>query len=138
MTLRHFSDQLATLSGYKAEFKVFRPSLGLTLTPDTTVCYNQDIWLVAVGSGGSADDYSYTWNAQAGTDSLLINPRNDTTIYLRFGDDCMQEFIYDSIDIKVLPPLKILQERLWMLHGSWFILHLSSPISQSPTGGGTT
>jgi hypothetical protein len=60
-----------------------------------------------VGSGGSADDYSYTWNAQAGTDSLLINPRNDTTIYLRFGDDCMQEFIYDSIDIKVLPPLKI-------------------------------
>ena len=107
VTLRHFSDQLATLSGYKAEFKAFRPSLGLTLTPDTTVCYNQDIWLVAVGSGGSADDYSYTWNAQAGTDSLLINPRNDTTIYLRFGDDCMQEFIYDSIVIKVLSPLKI-------------------------------
>ncbi len=107
VTLRHFSDQLATLSGYKAEFEAFRPSLSLKLTPDTTVCYNQDIWLIAEGNGGSSVDYSFTWNGVLGKDSLLINFTNDTTVYLRFGDDCMQEFIYDSIVIKVLDPLKI-------------------------------
>ena len=107
VTLRHFSDQFATLSGYKAEFKAFRPSLSLTLTPDTTVCFNQDIWLTAVGSGGSYEDYSYTWNGVLGTDSLLMNFTSDTTIYLRFGDDCMQQFIYDSVIIKVLNPLVI-------------------------------
>jgi len=107
VTLRHFSDQLATESGYKAEFKAFRPNLSLTLTPDTTVCFNQDIWLTAAGSGGSSKDYSYTWNGILGTDSLLMNLTSDTTIYLRFGDECMQQFIYDSVIIKVLNPLFI-------------------------------
>ena len=107
VTLRHFSDQLLNFSGYKAEFEAFRPSLSLTLTADTTICYNQDIWLVAEGNGGSYADYSYTWNGVSGKDSLLVNLTNDTTIYLRFGDDCMQEFIYDSVVIKVSDPLKI-------------------------------
>jgi gliding motility-associated-like protein len=107
VTLRHFSDQLAVLSGYKAEFKAFRPSLSLTLTPDTTVCFNQPIWLTALGAGGSYEDYSYIWNGVIGKDSLLINFTSDTTIYLRFGDDCMQQFIYDSVVVKVLDPLNI-------------------------------
>ena len=61
----------------KAEFKAFRPSLSLTLTPDTTVCFNQPIWLTALGAGGSYEDYSYIWNGVIGKDSLLINFTSD-------------------------------------------------------------
>lgn len=107
VTLRHFSDQLLNDIGYKAEYEAFRPALSLALTPDTTVCYNQPIWLAAYGSGGSAADYAYTWNGTLGTDSLLITPTADTVIYLTFGDECMQEFIMDSVVVQVRDPLVV-------------------------------
>ena len=107
LTLRHFSDQLLHYSGYKAEYIAYRPPLSLDLTEDTTVCFKQDVWLTAYGSGGDAADYSYSWNGIAGSDSLLINPTSDTVIYLQFGDACMEEYLYDSVSIKVLDPLII-------------------------------
>lgn len=109
VTVRHFSDQLLVGRGFKAEYEAFRPALGLTLTPDTLVCYNQNITLTATGTGGSSADYSYRWNGTLGGTTFTISTTQDTTIYILFSDECMEESIYDSVVITVLNPISIVQ-----------------------------
>jgi len=109
ITITHFSDPFVEGSGFKAYFKSFRPFLGLSVTPDTTVCYNQEIKLEAIGSGGAKTDYSYRWNNKLGDSTLVQRFTRDTMIYILFGDECKEEYILDSIKITVLDSLVLNQ-----------------------------
>jgi gliding motility-associated-like protein len=105
ITIIHFSDPFLEGTGFKAYFEAFRPPVALSTTSDTTVCYNQEIKLEAFGSGGDITEYSYRWNGQLGDSTLTLQLTKDTIIYILFGDDCMEEYILDSIIINVLDSL---------------------------------
>jgi gliding motility-associated-like protein len=107
ITITHFSDPALAGSGFKAEFTTFRPAISLAITPDTTVCYNSNVTLRAQGSGGHIGDYSYYWNGVLGGPTLILTLQKDTTIYFQFGDECMKQYISDSIVITVLDSLKL-------------------------------
>jgi gliding motility-associated-like protein len=108
ITITHFSDPYVVGSGFKAEFETFRPPVQLNLTPDTTVCFMQNIEINAVGSGGSRLDYAYFWNGVRGDSSFNIIATTDTVIHLKFGDECIEQFIEDSVVILVRDSLKLL------------------------------
>ncbi|MFT4522847.1 MAG: gliding motility-associated-like protein, partial [Bacteroidia bacterium] len=108
ITITHFSDPYVEGSGFKAKFTSYRPTLQLSLSPDTTVCYKSLVTVKAVGSGGSKQDYSYVWNGSKGDSSISFVATRDTVIYLIFADECMKNFLYDSIKITVLDSLKLL------------------------------
>lgn len=106
-TIRHFSDPYVTGIGFKLKFEAFRPEIQHSRTPDTLVCYKQDLDLVVNGVGGEKADYVYYWNGVVGDSILHLNPTNDTIIYLQFGDGCVKDFIYDTIQISVRDSLKL-------------------------------
>ena len=107
VTITHFSDNFVVELGFKASFEAFRPPIQLSTSRDTVVCYNQTIDLEAYGSGGNRADYVYYWNGMRGDSTYTLNAKNDTTIYVLFGDDCLQEYLYDSIVVTVRDSLKL-------------------------------
>ncbi|MBT8327485.1 MAG: M4 family metallopeptidase, partial [Bacteroidia bacterium] len=107
VTITHFSDNYVVESGFKASFEAFRPPVQLSTSPDTLVCYNQSINLSAFGSGGNRADYAYYWNGIKGDSSFSLTAVNDTIIYILFGDDCLESYLYDSIVVSVRDSLKL-------------------------------
>ncbi|MGB0850313.1 MAG: M4 family metallopeptidase [Bacteroidia bacterium] len=106
-TITHFSDPFLEGSGFKAEFQAYRPALSLTTSGDTTICFGQEVTLYAKGVGGSEPDHSYRWNGISGDTSFIFSAKQDTVVYITFGDDCIEEYITDSIVITVLDSLQL-------------------------------
>ncbi len=111
VTITHFSDPYVVGTGFKAKFETFKDSLILIKPKDRTVCHNQNVILTALGSGGDTSDYAYFWNGVKGKNSIEFVATVDTTIYITFGDECMKEYIYDSVVIKVRQPITFTQSK---------------------------
>lgn len=109
ITITHFSDPLKVGTGFKASFQAYRKPISLVVTPDTTVCYGQKILLTALGSGGSSPDHVYSWNGVRGGKALSFTATQDTVFYIRFGDECMKQFLYDTIRVQVRQPIEFVQ-----------------------------
>lgn len=109
ITITHFSDPYVVGTGFKAKFEAFRPPISLVRTPDTTLCYNQVITISALGKGGSGNDHAYYWNGTKGNRFQTLTAKKDTILYLVFADECMEEYIYDTIRIHVLDPITAVQ-----------------------------
>ncbi|MFY0644290.1 MAG: M4 family metallopeptidase [Bacteroidia bacterium] len=107
VTITHFSDPFVVELGFKAHLQAYRPPLALTKTADTLVCFGESILLEADLTGGYSADHAYWWNGVMGDSTLQLTVERDTTIYLRAGDLCLEEFIHDSIVITVRDTLKL-------------------------------
>jgi gliding motility-associated-like protein len=105
VTIRHFSDPYVVGTGFKLKFETFKQALKLTKTEDKTVCLNESVTLMAEGTGGDTSDHVYFWNGERGGKSITFSASHDTTIYVAFGDVCMNEFLEDSIKITVRPDI---------------------------------
>lgn len=109
VTITHFSDPYVVGTGFKAKFETFKQPLRIFKPGNQTACYNQTVTLNVLGAGGDASDHVYFWNGVAGNKSYSFTATQDTTIYILFGDVCMQEYITDSIQVKVLDPITFTQ-----------------------------
>lgn len=107
VTITHFSDTYVNDIGFKLRFEAFRPKIQHTRTPDTLVCYKQQLAIEVNGSGGDVLDYEYYWNGVFGDSIVFLAPERDTVLYLKFGDVCRQDFVYDTIYISVRDSLKL-------------------------------
>lgn len=107
VTITHFSDTYVTELGFKLQFEAFRPEVRHTQTPDTLICYKQQIALEVHTTGGNKQDYEFYWNGVFGDSILFLAPERDTVLYLKFGDACRRDFVYDTIYISVLDSLKL-------------------------------
>lgn len=107
ITIIHFSDPYVEDRGFKAKIQAFRDSIYMEHTPDTLVCFKQDIELQIIPHGGNPADYSYWWNGVKGDSLLNIALRSDTVIYIAFGDECLNQIVRDSIVINVRDSLVI-------------------------------
>lgn len=109
VTIRHFSDPYVVGTGFKVKFESFKEPLGLFKPGNRTVCHNESVTLTALGRGGDAADHAYFWNGTKGKKSITFTATADTTIYITFGDECMKQYLYDSIQITVRPPIQFSQ-----------------------------
>lgn len=107
VTIRHFSDPFVVGTGFKAYLRSYRDSLTLEPINDTLLCYRQLLQLTAKGSGGYRPDHGYWWNGIEGDSTFQLVVEKDTTIILKFGDRCLQEYILDTIVVTVLDSLKL-------------------------------
>jgi len=107
VTITHFSDTYVNEIGFKLRFEAFRPKIQHMRTPDTLVCYKQQLAIEVNGSGGDVLDYEYYWNGVFGDSIVFLAPERDTVLYLKFGDACRRDFVYDTIYISVRDSLKL-------------------------------
>ena len=133
VTIRHFSDPYVVGTGFKVEFKTFKEPLGLFKPGNRTVCYNERVTLTALGRGGDAADHAYFWNGVKGNKAISFTATADTVMYITFGDECMNEYLYDSVIIKVRPPITFAQSNdTTICQGN------STILTVKPTGGLST
>lgn len=133
VTIRHFSDPYVVGTGFKVEFESFKEPLGLFKPGNRTVCHNESVTLTTLGRGGDAADHAYFWNGVKGGKSITFKATSDTIMYITFGDDCMKEYIYDSVIISVRPQIQFTQSNdTTLCQGNSTILIVK------PTGGKST
>ena len=109
VTIRHFSDPYVVGTGFKVKFETFKQPLQLYKPGNRRVCYNESVTLTALGRGGDVADHAYFWNGVKGGKSITFTATKDTLIYITFGDECMKEYLYDSIRISVRPEIAFTQ-----------------------------
>ncbi|MFT5723737.1 MAG: gliding motility-associated-like protein [Bacteroidia bacterium] len=130
ITIRHFSDPLEVGTGFKVKFETFKEPLRLFKPGNRNVCHNESVTLTALGRGGDIADHAYFWNGIKGRKSITFTATTDTLIYITFGDDCMKEYIYDSVRISVKPPIQFTQSNDTLIcEGS------NTQLNVKPTGG---
>ncbi|MFT7590784.1 MAG: gliding motility-associated-like protein [bacterium] len=109
VTIRHFSDPFVVGTGFKVKFETFKEPLQLFKPGNRNVCYNEQVTLTALGRGGDVADHAYFWNGKKGGKSITFKATTDTLIYITFGDECMQEYLYDSVRVTVRPAITFIQ-----------------------------
>ncbi len=84
-----------------------RPELKVQLNNDSTICKGTNIDLNTISTGGDNSAYSYTWsNGLPATASNTVSPLVKTKYKVTLSDNCSDDAI-DSIEVDVLPGLKI-------------------------------
>jgi gliding motility-associated-like protein len=109
VTIHHFSDPYVVGTGFKVKFETFKQPLQLYKPGNRKVCYNEQVTLTALGRGGDVADHAYFWNGIKGGKSFTFTATKDTLIYITFGDECMKEYLYDSVFVSVRPEITYTQ-----------------------------
>jgi gliding motility-associated-like protein len=85
-----------------------RPSLSLKLSPDTSVCYGNDVRIRAFPSGGLASQYQITWNDK--TNGLYYDAKAlklSSNYYAILKDGCTIKPDSAGMKVTVSPELKV-------------------------------
>ena len=100
--------------------------LGLITTPDQTICYGNDVILIANAYNGTSP-YQYYWDANSGLSGAgphTVSNLTTTTTYTVFAEDtngCRTP--QKVITIVVKPPLKLKDDTIWICSESQYTLH---------------
>ncbi len=81
------------------------PTLTLSMPSDITICIG-DSTLIAASASGGLQPLSYSWNNNAGNDSVeTVTPQTTTTYAVTVTDSCGTQSITDSLSVIVsIPP----------------------------------
>jgi gliding motility-associated-like protein len=85
-----------------------RGSLKADAGPDQLICYGQSADIAALGSGGFAAGYTYSWNNGIGNGmTKTVSPNFTTTYRVILTDNCTSKPDTDFVTINVRPQLKV-------------------------------
>jgi gliding motility-associated-like protein len=99
ISLRQWSDPYVVGKGFKAKFLAFKKPLMVEANRDTLLCVGDSLNLFATGSGGFADDYTYTWNKDTNTNSYWVYPDKDSLYSVHLYDGCTKELVHDTVHV---------------------------------------
>jgi gliding motility-associated-like protein len=87
---------------------IVRPALRVDAGPDQLICYGQSADIAALGSGGYAAGYTYSWNNGIGNGiTKTVSPNFTTTYRVILTDNCTSKPDTDFVTINVRPQLKV-------------------------------
>ncbi len=80
--------------------------VSLVVSPDVTICQNDNTTMTATASGGDGN-FTYTWDNVPGTNTSNVNPMTTTTysVYATDGNGCQTNTMV--ITVNVLQPLQV-------------------------------